>query len=59
MWTRIYSLHSGIPVRKLDRLRGKEHWSEQVCTALEAWRLGIELRRGKPKSFRPTIGTAF
>ena len=31
-------------------------WDEQVRTAMDARRMGAQLRRGKPKSFRPVGG---
>lgn len=31
-------------------------WDEQVRTAMDARRMGAQLRRGKPKSFRPVVG---
>lgn len=31
-------------------------WGEQVRVAMEARRMGSQLRRGKIKSFRPVVG---
>lgn len=36
---------------------GREaHWQDRVRIALEARKLGAQLREGRPKSFHPVVG---
>lgn len=44
------------PRSRSDRKADTPSWHDQVATALEARRVGAELRRGRPKSFRPVVG---